>query len=190
MAEFEKTGDIRHTDQAVSILESHLERTPDNDRHYILFTLSLTLCRRVEIQLSKKSTETLLDLHLILTRCVFLLRRAVNLSPPVLDVKIKYLCQLGHTATLWSTTLSSRWPEHDVLELLARLKASNQENVSDPEAEKITGFVSAVIMASTLSTAFGATKNPAYRNEGREMYRRTLRSVLFFIGHSQVLTHV
>ncbi|KJA22418.1 hypothetical protein HYPSUDRAFT_67092 [Hypholoma sublateritium FD-334 SS-4] len=178
MAEFEKTGDIRLTNQAVSILQSYLdlERTPDNDRHYILFTLSLTLCRRVEIQLSNQSTETLLDLHLILTRCVFLLRQAVNLSPPAIDVKIKYLCQLGHTATLWSTTLSSRWPDHDVLELLAKLKAE-QDDTSDPMAEKITGFVSAVVMASTLSTAFGATKNPEYRNEGRVMYRRTLRSI-------------
>jgi hypothetical protein len=174
-AAFEKTGDIQHSNQAVSLLESFLERTSDNDpdRHYLLFNLALTLCHRVEIQVSKQLIETLLELHRTLTRCLFLLRQAVNASPNALDVKIQYLGQLGHTATLWSTLLSSRWSDRDVLALLTQLRVE-RDAVDDPTTENTAGFVLAVIMASTLSTAFGLTQNPAHRKEGREVYRRTL----------------
>ena len=175
-AEFEKTHDTQHSDQAISILESILVHTPENDpdRHYILFNLALTICRRVEIQVSKKSTETLLDLHRALTRSFSLVRRAVNASPASFDVKIQYFSQLGHTATLWSTILSSRWTADDVLALLDQLK-EDRDAKDDHSTYKITGFLSEVLMASTLSTAFGATQNPVYRNRGREVYRHILR---------------
>jgi len=175
-AEFEKTRDIQHSNQAIFILESFLNRVPDNDpdRHYILFNLALTHCRRVEIQMTEISIETLVDLHRALTRSFFLLWQAVNISPAAFEVKIQYLGQLGHTATLWSTILNSRWPAGDVLALLARLK-EERDTPSDPAAEKITGIVAAIVMASTQSTAFGVTQNPVYRKEGREMYRHTLK---------------
>lgn len=175
-AEFEKTGNIENSDEAILILESLLKRTPENhpDRHYILFNGAITLCRRVEIQVSRQSTETLLDLHRALGRCVFLLRQAVNVSPSAFDVKVQYLGQLGHTAALWSTILSSRWPAHDVLALLAQLQAERDAPDASTK-DKITGFVSAVIMASTFSTAFGVTQDPTYRSEGREIYRRLLK---------------
>ncbi|RXW24376.1 hypothetical protein EST38_g1467 [Candolleomyces aberdarensis] len=175
---FEKTGDIQHSDEAVSLLQSLIDASAEDDseRHHLLFHLALTLCRRVEIQVSSGSKETLLLLHLTLSRALFLLRQAVNTSPPSLDTKIKYCAQIGHTATLWSTVLSSRWPGHQVLELLEQLKL--EESVpADPGADKLTGFVSAVIMASTLSTAFGVTQNSSYREQGRDMYRNTLRSM-------------
>lgn len=181
-AAFEETDDIQHSDQAISILESFLERTSENDpdRHFILFHLSLTLCRRVEIQLSKKRTETLVDLHRALTRCLFLLRQAVNVSPATFDVKVQYLAQLGHIASLWSTLLSSSWSAPDVLALCARLQ-EERNAADDPTVEKTTGFVSAVITASTLSTAFGLTQLQKYRDEGREVYRHTLGQA----GHFQ-----
>ena len=175
-AAFSRTHDIQHSDQAILVLESLLDRTPNNhpDRHYILYNLALTLSRRVEIQVSEKSTETLLDLHRVLTRVVFLLRQAVSVSPAAFDLKIQYLGQLGHTATLWSTVLSSLWTVDEVLALLAKLK-EERDIAEHPTSRRITGFVAEVIMASTLSTAFGVTQDPAYRNEGREVYRHTLR---------------
>jgi len=172
-AEFEKTRDTQYSDQAISILESILSNN-DPDQHYLLFNLALTIRRRVEIQVSKKSTETLLDLHLALTRSFSLLRQAINASPASFDVKIQYFAQLGHTATLWSTILSSRWSADDVLALLAQLKAERDAR-DDRSTYKITGFLSEVLMGSTHSTAFGATQKSVYQNQGREIYRRILR---------------
>jgi hypothetical protein len=175
-AEFEKTGDIKHSDEAISLLQALISASAEDDpgRHHLVFHLAFTLFRRVEIQVSSGSKETLLQLHLTLSRALFLFRQAVNTSPPSLDTKIKYCAQIGHTASLWSTVLSSRWPDHQVLELLEQLKME-ESAPADPAAEKLTGFVAAVIMASTLSTAFGVTQNSSYREQGREMYRNTLR---------------
>ncbi|KAJ7673486.1 CHAT domain-containing protein [Mycena rosella] len=74
------------------------------------------------------------------------------------------------------TTLSSLWTSQDVRDLLDHLKA---ERIAEdrPATERITGFVAAVITASTLSTAWGITRDPIYRNEGREVYRHTLGSL-------------
>ena len=189
-AAFEETDDIQYSDQAISILESLLEPTSGNDpdHHFLLFHLSLTLCRRVEIQLSKKRTETMVDLHRALTRCLFLLRQAVNASPAEFDVKVQYLAQLGHTASLWSTLLSSSWSAPDVLALYAHLQ-EERNAADDPSVEKTTGFVSAVIMASTLSTAFGLTQLREYRDEGREVYRHTLGQQGIFSQRRSVLTY-
>lgn len=175
-AKFEKTHDIQHSNQAILILESFLNRLSDNDpdRHYILFNLALTHRRRVEIQMIENSIETLLDQHRTLTRSLFLLRQAVNVSPAAFEIKIQYLGQMGHTATLWSTILSSDCPAGDVLALLAHLK-KDPNTADDPIAEKNTGFLSSIIMASAHTTAFGLTQDPVYRKEGREVYRHTLK---------------
>lgn len=170
---FDKTNVIQYSNQAVLILESLLNRIGEThpDRHYALFHLALVLCRRVEIQVSRKCIEPLLVLHRILSRCVFLARQAVSITPPGLDTKIEYLGQLGHTVTLWSTALSCCWSEKDVLDLVAEMKADHDT----PSEEKISGFVSAALMASALSTAFGVTQNSKYREEGRAVYRYTLK---------------
>jgi hypothetical protein len=169
-AEFEDTGDIQHSDHAIRILESLIENTPDNDPncHHLLFTLALTLRRRVEIQISGKSIEALLDLHRALARCLFLLRQAVDVSPAAFDVKIRYLGQLGHTSTLLSTIIFMHWPDEDLLALLAQLKAER-------DATKTTQFFPAIVMASTLSAIFRITKKPVYLKEGREVYRHLLK---------------
>lgn len=174
-ATFEKTVDIQYSDQAISTLKSSLKSISDNDpdRHYLLFNLALTHCRRVEIQVSDKGKliETMLDLHLSLKRGLLLLQQAINLSPASSDVKLQYFAQVGHATTLWSTILSTRWSAQNVLALLDHLRTEHD----DPDAEKISGFLSSVIMASALSTAFGVTQNPAYRAEGRGVYRHTLK---------------
>jgi hypothetical protein len=176
-AEFEKTEDINQSNQAILILESLLEKITPSDpgRHYVLLNLALTLRRRAEIQLSKRPLETLLELHRVLKRCLFLFRKAVSVSPASLDVKIRYLSEIGRTATLWSTLLSSHWSNQPgyVLALLAELR-EDRDAPYDPSVDKLGGFVFAVIMASTLSTAYGVTKQQAYRTEGREVYRHTL----------------
>jgi hypothetical protein len=179
-AKFEETGDIKYSDQATSLLESCIPATPgpekdDPDRHYLLLNLALTLRRRVEIQVSGKPVESLLALHLALTRCLLLLRQAAAVSPSTFNVRTQYLGQLGHTATLWSTTLSSVWSSQEVLALLDHLKAELAVAKDLPPEERITEFVPAVVMASTLSTAWGLTRKTVYRDEGREVYRHTLK---------------
>ncbi|KAJ7117247.1 CHAT domain-containing protein [Mycena crocata] len=170
-AQFEETGDIQHSNNAIRILRSNIEDT-DPTRHHLLYTLALTLRRRVEIQMmSGKSIETLVEMHCTLEECLLLLRQAVSTSPAALDIKIKYLGQLGHTATLWSTILSTQWPNEQVLALLAKLKAERDAT------QNTIQFFPAVILASTLSTSFGHTKDPVYLEEGREVYRHLLKSV-------------
>lgn len=175
-AAFEQTGDIQHSNQAVLNLESCLERTfdTDPDRPYLLLNLALTLRRRVEIQVSGNPTESLLDLHRSQVRCLLLLQKAVAVSPAAFDVKIQYLGELGHTGALWSTILSSQWTAQDVLLLLDHLKGEQAAEQQLPGG-KLTGFVAAVISASTLSTAWGLTRDPVYRNASRDVYRHTLR---------------
>ncbi|KAJ8079110.1 hypothetical protein PM082_013397 [Marasmius tenuissimus] len=169
MTLFESSHDIGDCNNAISVLETHLNCTSTDatSRHHLLFNLALILCRRVEIQVSKGPIESLVDLDQVLTRSVFLLHEAVAVSPN-LEVKIQYLRQLGRTGSRWSTLLSTSWQAKDVLALV---------QTQYERKGQLTGIIQAIIRASTLSLAYSVTKEVRYRTEGRQAYRHILASM-------------
>ncbi|KAL0066445.1 hypothetical protein AAF712_006487 [Marasmius tenuissimus] len=167
---FESSYDIKYCNDAISILETHLDHTSANamGRHVLLYNLALMLCHRVEIQVSRGPIEPLVVLDRVLMHSVFRLREAVAASPDDLEVKIRYLGQLGRTGSRWSTLLSTPWQAQDVLAFV---------QTQDENKGQLAGIFPAIIRASTLSSAYSVTKEAHYRMEGRQVYRQILASM-------------
>ncbi|KAK7438593.1 hypothetical protein VKT23_017928 [Stygiomarasmius scandens] len=171
-------ADLEYDDKAISALKSRLDDTPTDDpnRHVILFQLAFMLCRRVEADLPNASrpSGSLLRLHHDLILSVLHLREAIDLSSKcTLDVQLPYYCQLGHTATLWSSLLLVNWSSEEIIDLLK----AEQNNTSSPTSEELTGIMHLVIKASILSLAYSKTDELTYRKQGRELYQTILKSM-------------
>ena len=116
--QFRQGGDIQHSNDAIPVLESTPEDHPA--RHYMFSNLALILRRRVEIRVSTRRKDTLLEPHTSPEGSLVFLRKAVYPSPAALNIKVKYFSHLGRTVVLWSTLLAAGWAGEvdQVLQLL------------------------------------------------------------------------
>ncbi|KZV68254.1 hypothetical protein PENSPDRAFT_687431 [Peniophora sp. CONT] len=186
MTRYQESNDMACADEATNLLEGCLLKLPVGhpDRYYVLYNLAITLARRVEPQPSRplRFRESMLSLHYTLSRSLFLLRCAIAESPDNLDIKIRYLGELGRTGTLWTSLFSSGWTPEDVIPLLDALDSPEKAYAvkvadSNIEAHPVTGIVPAVIMAGTLTSVFSVTKDDFYRQAAHLLYRDILGSV-------------